>query len=410
MRRLLVLCLLGLLMGVGLVTLIEQDPGYVFLSLGSVTIETSFWFALLLWLFLWLLLFLALRLVRQLWSTRRSLSSWFGSRKHRNAAALTNRGLISFIEGNWARARKQLLRAGRYSEAPLVNHLMAARASFRLGDTEDVRRQLGAAEAVESDASIAVELTQADMQLSAGRYEQALATLVRARGNASKHPYVLELLARAHWRLGDWDSLRALLPELRKHNLLETAGFECLEDVLWQELLAAAAADGDTDKLDRIWRDMPSTQRDLPARRVQYVACLISLSDFAKADRLLVEMLDKSWDPSLVALIGTFPPGNTKKLLKTVGRWLESHGGEPVLLHAAGRVALFAESWEQARTWLQEAHNIEPTAAICLELARLREAMGDKNAANVLVRQAAELAVGEVPTLPLPSSGGSGNA
>jgi len=213
MRRFVTLAILGLLLGAGLVTLIEQDPGYVFVSVGDITVETSIWFALLLWLLAWAVLVLVFRVLGRLLRTRRAFSGWLGGRKTRNAAALTNRGLINFIEGHWERARKQLLRAARYSEAPLINHLIAAQASYRMGDHDETRRQLGMAESVEAGAGIALELTQAELQLSDGRYEQALATLVRARKNANKHPYVLELLARAHRQLGDWQSLRDLLPE-----------------------------------------------------------------------------------------------------------------------------------------------------------------------------------------------------
>ena len=216
MRGFIVLAVLGLILGAALVSQVDQDGGYVYASLGDVVVETSVWFALLAWLISWGLIALLFGALRRVWGTQRVLSGWMGQRKSRNATALTNRGLISFIEGNWERARTQLLRSARYSDAPLVNHLIAARASFRLGNIDEAKEQLGKAESVEADAGVAVELTQAELQLSAGNYEQALATLVRARANAAKHPYVLALLARAHRHLGEWDALRPLLPELRK--------------------------------------------------------------------------------------------------------------------------------------------------------------------------------------------------
>ena len=196
MRRLLIVTLVGLVIGAALINLVEQDPGYVFISLGDVTIETSFWFATVLWLVVWALLSASLAALRTLLRGRQWISDWVVGRKARNAGALTNRGLISFIEGHWARARRQLLRAARYSDAPLVNHLLAAQASYRLGDVDEMRRQLGLAETVEAGVGIALELTQAELQLTAGHNEEALATLVRARANASKHPHVLELRER----------------------------------------------------------------------------------------------------------------------------------------------------------------------------------------------------------------------
>jgi hypothetical protein len=118
MRRVLLVVVLGLLLGAGLMALIERDPGLVVISYGDTTVETSVWLALVLWLLVWGLLAFSLRLLRGAWTLRGSVSGWLGGRKARNASALTNRGLISFIEGNWSRSRRQLLRAARYSKAP----------------------------------------------------------------------------------------------------------------------------------------------------------------------------------------------------------------------------------------------------------------------------------------------------
>ncbi len=408
MRRLLILAVVGLLLGAALITLIEQDPGYVFISLGTITIETSFWLALLLWLLAWGLLVLLVRLLTGLLRTRRRVSGWLGGRKARNAAALTNRGMISFIEGHWTRARKQLLRAARYSEAPLINHLVAARASFRLGDADDMRHQLGIAESIEADAGLALELTQAEMQMSAGDYESALAILVRARSNADKHPYLLELLARCYRVLGEWQSLRELLPQLRKTGVLDAPGFDGLEQQTWEALLQATYCSPDGEgQLDKLWASIPAAQRNSSALRERYLRCLLADKTYAKAERLLVEMLDKHWDPTLVSLLGTFEPNNTKKLMKSVVRWLDTHGNEPGLLLAAARVALYGKDWDRAQQWLQDARAAEASVEVCMELARLREAKGDAAAANELMREAALLASPGLPQVPLPERDGA---
>ena len=136
----------------------------------------------------------------------------------------------------------------------MLNHLIAARASFRLGDVDEARHQLGLAETIDVDAGIAVELTQAELQLTAGQYEQALATLVRARANASKHPYVLELLARAHFQLEDWEALKQLLPDLKKHDLGSSSQLVTIERATWLGLMAAAVAAPDSKAaLEATW-------------------------------------------------------------------------------------------------------------------------------------------------------------
>ena len=111
MRRLFLYAVVGLLLGAGLVALIEQDPGYIFVSWRDTTIETSLWFGLLLALLLWLVLAVLLRFVGNVLRSRLRFMDWLGNRKSRNATALSNRGLINFVEGNWEQSRKQLLRA-----------------------------------------------------------------------------------------------------------------------------------------------------------------------------------------------------------------------------------------------------------------------------------------------------------
>jgi HemY protein len=63
MRKLFVVALVALLVGVGIVALIQTDPGYVLVSYGNYTLETSLWVGLLLLLLLVLSMWLLLRLV-----------------------------------------------------------------------------------------------------------------------------------------------------------------------------------------------------------------------------------------------------------------------------------------------------------------------------------------------------------
>mgnify|MGYP001031707098 CR=1 FL=1 len=406
MRRLLILALLGLLLGAGLVALIEQDPGHLLLSFGSTTVETSLWVGLLLWVVAWWLLAVVWRTLRSALSARTAMAGWLGGRKSRNAEALTNRGLISFIEGNWARSRKQLLRAARYSKAPLLNYLMAARASFRLEDLDGMRRYLGSAESVESDAVVALELTQAELQLSAGRYEQALATLVRARRNADKHPYVLELLAKAYSCLQDWDSLQELLPELRKHQVIPAAQLQALELQTWDALLARIDANTDDAEanLSRLWQAIPSAlEKAAPLLKRRYLQRLVVLGAYSKAERILFDSLERQWNGDLVCLVGAFPVAKPEKTAKILKRWLEQQRHEPTLMLAAGRIALQANLWDEAQQYLQSAYQLGANAEICVELARLRAAQGDSKRAQALLQEAVTLCVGDLPALPLPT-------
>jgi HemY protein len=82
MRRLFIVVLIMLLCGVGLIALIESEPGYVLISFGLWTLETSLWVGLLLLLLLYLGLYLLLRIAGRLMSTRGLLSDWLSMRAY----------------------------------------------------------------------------------------------------------------------------------------------------------------------------------------------------------------------------------------------------------------------------------------------------------------------------------------
>jgi HemY protein len=82
MRRLFLLVLLTLLSAVGLVALIERDPGYILVSYDLITIETSLWVGLLLLLVFNLVFYYLLRLLHRLLASRGVLNNWLSLRAY----------------------------------------------------------------------------------------------------------------------------------------------------------------------------------------------------------------------------------------------------------------------------------------------------------------------------------------
>ena len=80
MRKLFAIALVTLLLGAGIVGIIETDPGYVLVAYRNYTLEASLWVGLLLLLLLVVALFIVLRLVYQIGSGRRALEYSLGLR------------------------------------------------------------------------------------------------------------------------------------------------------------------------------------------------------------------------------------------------------------------------------------------------------------------------------------------
>src|SRR5262249_22654263 len=61
----------------------------------------------------------------------------------------------------------------------------------------------------------AAAMTQAELQMHAAQHRDAIATLLKAKQDAPSQPRLLKLLAESYERLGDWEALIALAPELQ---------------------------------------------------------------------------------------------------------------------------------------------------------------------------------------------------
>jgi HemY protein len=406
MRRLLILLLAGLMLGAFWVALLERDAGYVMIRYGQTTVETTVWFALLLGVVAWLVFAMVMRLLIGVLGAQSRLAGWLGARKKNNAINLTNRGLISFIEGYWSQSRRQLLRAARYSEAPLLNYLIAARASFLLGDAEGTRRYLGDAEAVDSEARLAGEITQAELQLSAQQYEQAVATLTRARRQSKRHPYALALLAQAYKHLADWPALDEILPRCRDAGVLNPAQQQQLELACALGLLQTVQA-GSREALLKLWRKTPESIRLESAEFVEgFVDALMNAGADNEAQSHIIDSLSRHWRPSLVRRLGLLRIEKPEKLARRLGQWRDEHPRDTQLMLAQARVAMACKRWNEAGQHFEAALRIKPTAECLIELARLREAEGQVDEAATLRQRAGLIGAGELPTLPLPERGG----
>src|SRR3989338_4567910 len=208
---------------------LQQDSGYVLLAYKHWTVETTLWVAFFALLLLFVLLHLLLNLTRKI---LRSPGYWQHQvSRHRRwkAQKMTRQGLIEFSEGYWQKAKNHLIKALPNTDTPLLNYLTAARAAQNMGDHQLRDDYLREAQQSMPEAKIAVELTQAELQLANQQLEQALATLRHLHDLAPHHPYVLKLLVQIYQEIGDWTQLLNLLPALKKYKVLGSSEYEQLQ-------------------------------------------------------------------------------------------------------------------------------------------------------------------------------------
>jgi HemY protein len=406
MRKIFLLSLLALVLSVAVVALVEREPGYVLISYGNYTIETSLWVGLVIAALAGLVVYLFWRLLHVLLSGPRSLSEWFRGRRAGNAAQMTSRGMISFTEGEWSRARTQLLRGVENNESPLFNYLVAARASANLGEPAKVAEYLDAAEKTGPEAVLSVALTRARLELEAGRYEPAVATLKAAGATGRPSVRGLDLLCQAYRGAEDWQGLAALLPELKKNQLLSDTEYRSLERSVYTHLLEACAGLEPADYVDALqqqWQQVPGELKRDPLLLQSYCKLLIAAGEHNRVEKLIAKAQKQSWDAGLARVYAYVKSDDLAGQLATAENWLTQHDGEPELFLCLGRLAARNKLWGKARDYFETSDKLQRTPEVCAELGRLLASQGEERPALAYFRDGLLLEQAALPDLPMPA-------
>lgn len=389
--RWLLIALVTLLVAVAAASLLQQDPGYLYLDIGRWTMETTLAFALVVLVASFVALYFLVRLLAMLLRSPRAWRSGLRHRRTEKSRRALLRGLIEMAEGRWERAEKLLIRHASESDTALLNYLAAARAAQQIGAYERRDRYLKEAIEANPEADVAVSLTQAELQLAHHQTEYALATLTRLRGLAPNHLYVLRLLARLYAELEDWERLAELLPELRRHRIFESDRLAALERAV--ALGRLAHAETDSGALTTVWDSLSRRMRADPLVLHVHVLRLLDAGARTVGERRLRQHLERHWDERLARDYGLVEHENPNRQLDHAEAWLKDHGRSPMLLLSLGRLAARNRLWGKARVYLESSIESGATAEAYHELGMLLDELGEIGAAREHYRAGLALAV-----------------
>lgn len=410
MRKVILASVIALVAGAALWHLLQYDSGYILIVVAGKTIEMRFAFAILALL---LIILLARWVWRLLHGTLGIFSGGWRAAAGRRALRTerrTQRGLLSYIEGDWQSAQRDLLKAARGEPKPLVHYLAAARSAMELGQDEKAGELLNRAEQMGADSKLAVLLSQARLLLSRRQYDPCLAKLHQAKTIAPHHPAVLDLLQQVYAAQGDWASLEQLLPELRRAKVLPVATLDAIEQSMYLSLLDAAGkgikGQGSDQtaltELAQVWQRLPKASRLTPDYAAAYGRWMILAQEHDQAEVLLRNSLKEHWAASLVELYGLAAPADRQGQLQQAQRWLQDHPDDAELHLALGRICLRNELWGKARDHFQQSLKLRPTPAAYAELGRLLAHLGEHTPSTEHFRQGLLLTTHGLPNLPMP--------
>lgn len=388
--KLLIFIILVLFGAVSLGLIAMENPGYVLIARAPWSIEMSLTVFVILQLVGSVALYLLLHILVRLWNTPREVARWRTGRRTRRARASLVQAMIGLAENNWLEAEKNALIEVHSGELPLANYLLAAYAAQKHGDHDKRDEYLALAYQNAPQDSLAIGMAQAQLQIIAQQYEQALATLSQLRIRDPKHGHVLGLLAQVYRELHDWDSLAKLIPELKKRKALPVVDIDALELETRRQLLMLPLPSGASGILKKAWNAVPQYLRQHPELVAIYAQHLIDQGGMEECEALLTSTIEHSWDQTLVRLYGLVQGRDPAAQMDTALEWLNRQHDDATVLLTLGRLALRNKMPGKARDYLQKAIDLDGPLEAYHELGKLLDQAGEHAEAMVLYRRAME--------------------
>ena len=392
---------LVLFAAVAVALLAYQDPGYVLIGRGQTTVEMSLSLFATLVIISFTLLYLIIRFILRTWHMPEQLKHWRDRRRTRKARHSLRHGLIELAEGHWKTAERALVRHVKYSSTPLLNYLSAARAAQKQHAHERRDHYLAMAMQSMPDADVAVELTQAELQMAHGQLEQALATLEHIRTITPHHTHVLLLLSQLYEQLQSWGDLKDLLPLLQKHKVVDAKTLDEIAHKTHSKLLTIAAKSRNPDNLLGAWENTPRAIRQSKDLALQYAQYLLETEQHDKAEIFIRDRLKKEWDQHLAYLYGYVRIDQPEKHIGYAEAWLKGRESNPVLLLTLGRIAHYGKLWGKARSYLEASIGNGPRAETYKELGLLLEKLEEPETAADCYRKGIMLVTEHEAAYPL---------
>jgi len=394
-----VLCIFLVLLGSVLLGIqLHNDPGYVLIGISHWTIETTLWVALFVVLLVFIMLYIALQLVYKLSRAPHAVQTWNSRRLAQKAQAITRQGLIEYSEGYWKKARNHLIQALPNTDTPLLNYLTAARAAQKMGDSHLRDHYLREAQQSMPEAKIAVELTQAQLQLANHQWEQALATLRHLQDLAPRHPYVLKLLTSLYEQVRDWPQLIALLPDLKRNNVLSPQEFQTLQLNAYLQAMIDLEKQNQPAAVTALFNKLPKNLNSNQEIISKYVRFLLQSRDYTTAEEILRRCLRKQFSAQLIELYSLLP-SNEQQLAFTESL-LKKQPHSSALLLCLGRQCIAQHLWGNAKQYLEQSIELTPTPSAYNELGKLYECLNDPFMACASYKKGLELIAKDLAPIP----------
>jgi HemY protein len=301
-----------------------------------------------------------------------------------------NDALLAFFQGRYASAEKSAAVALLGDETKAVAAIIAARSAHELGRFNEREQFLDQARGATPEVDQARLTTLADLLVSQGRHEEALAVLKDLSARDSRNLRLLRLKLQAEQALRNWDEVLASASALLKLGGIGPAEAAAARRAAHLGNLNRKAQDAAA--LAAYWKELPSEMRLDPAVAATAARYHLALGGNAEAQQIIEAALEREWNPNLVALYGESAGADALPQIERAEKWLRSHARDPALLLALGKLCMRQGLWGKAQSYIEASLALEPTHDGHMTLAALMESIGKPQEAEKHFRRSAQLA------------------
>lgn len=410
MARLFIYLLIALGLGATLSIFLSDDPGYVLITMGSYSLETTLATMLISLLVLYLLLyglFKFLHLANPLKLFKKE--TWYRLFFRKNARLLSEKGLQLMLLGHWQEAYKNLVESADRVQVPAFNYLAAAYAAFQRHDQLACNFCLSQAKQNSLVGITGIRTFQSLLEHQAGRDEQSLALLLAIQQEQPGSPFVLVLLKDIYLGLKDWEKLAALVPELEKTRMLGNEELAQLKEMLAiHRLHTLTAKQARLSELNNLWHELGKTMQRREFVMEAYARALLSVNEMTEAEAQILKFIKRQWSDRLILLLGYIASDEPASLLLLLEGWIKDRPNNVFLMLTLGRLSLRNKLWGKGREYFEKglrvSENLQLSAEMNAELARLLEHLGEHERSLICYRHAMGLMESKLPQLPMPST------
>lgn len=312
---------------------------------------------------------------------------WFNRFHQARAKIQTEKGILALASGDFKKAETLTLKAAKKAQVPVLNYLAAAQSAQGLGNEDKRDEYLLLAHKNADKNTLAVEITEAKLQIQQQQFEQAFTSLSALHDRQPKHKVILALFKDVCIERQEWAQLLKLIPLLQKQKLLTpSAADELRKDSHFQHLGQIAKQQGSTGLL-AAWSSLPKALKHDGRYLAETANLLMDRNDHQSAYLLIMDALSNEFYPELISITPDLNLTDHHTLIERLKSLQTSREGSGLLAVCIGQLMVKEKRWNDAVEELNKGIGQTPSTSAYVALALAYEKLGRVNDANSVYKQ-----------------------